>query len=181
MTDSELDRLVKTVRHMLDFYRPGQVEKEFIDLSGVIDRVFYLLKSQLANHNIQTEVALAENCPSVRGVRDQIQQVIFNLVINAMDALETCSDRHIWIDAYPQAEDLVLTIEDSGPGIPEDMRDRLFEPFASTKPNGTGLGLAVSYGVVEAHGGVLTLQKGKHGKGACFEIRLPLNEEDSIQ
>jgi signal transduction histidine kinase len=174
MTDGELDRLVNTVRHMLDFSRPGMQEKEHVDLRGAIDRVLHLLQSQFETQKIQLTVLLGSDCPPVIGVRDQIQQVFFNLLLNAMDAMDGIDEKHIWIDGELDESDLCVYLEDSGPGVPVDMRERLFEPFVSTKKNGTGLGLSVSYGVVEAHGGRLALAPSRHGHGACFEIRFPL-------
>ncbi len=175
MTDSELDRLVKTVRHMLDFYRAGQREKEPLNLQGAVDRVLHLLKSQMDNSNIQCDITFAPDFPSILGVRDQIQQVFFNLLLNSMDALEaTSGQRKIWIEGEVLENYACVFVEDSGPGVPQEMKEKLFEPFASSKTNGTGLGLAVSYGVIEAHGGLLELTPGRHGQGACFEIRFPL-------
>lgn len=174
MTDSELDRLVNTVRHMLDFYRPGLQVKEPVNLRDAVDRVIYLLQSQFESQRIKINHLIDMDSPAIIGVRDQIQQVFFNLILNAMDAMEGCQRKEIWIEAVVCETELCVTIEDSGPGIAPEMRERIFEPFVSTKKNGTGLGLSVSYGVVEAHGGRLTLAPSRHGSGACFEIRFPL-------
>lgn len=175
LTDNELDRLVKTVRHMLEFYRPGQREKEALDMCGAVERVLHLLQAQMDNQGIKCTVNICDNIPPIVGVRDQIQQVFFNLILNSMDAMENVSgDRNIWIEAEVCQNDVCFFVEDSGPGIPEEIRDKLFEPFASSKKNGTGLGLAVSYGVVEAHGGRLVLAESRHGHGACFQIQFPI-------
>jgi two-component system, NtrC family, sensor kinase len=174
MTDSELDRLVNTVRHMLDFYRPGQREKEIVSLTGAIDRVLHLLKSQLDHQGIICELTIPEGFPSVYAVRDQVQQVFFNLILNSMDAMEPMtSGKYLWIESLVSDGRVCIYIEDSGTGIPDDMEVKLFEPFVSTKKNGTGLGLAVSYGIVEAHGGQLKLAKPLHGSGARFEVQFP--------
>lgn len=175
LTDNELDRLVKTVRHMLDFYRPGQREKEPLDLSGAVERVLHLLQAQMDNQRICCYISIGEDIPPIIGVRDQIQQVFFNLILNSMDAMENIPDnRNIWIEAEVCEGEVCIFVEDSGPGIPQEMREKLFEPFASSKINGTGLGLAVSYGVVEAHGGRLVLAQSRHGQGACFQIHFPI-------
>ena len=177
MTDSELDRLVKTVRHMLDFYRPGQREKEIVSLDSAVERVLHLLRSQMDHQGIQCEVMIPPDLPAVYAVRDQIQQVFFNLILNSMDALEDMSSgKSIWVEAKMDEDQICIFIEDSGPGVPEPMREKLFEPFISTKKNGTGLGLAVSYGIVEAHGGQLKLVQPRHCEGACFEIQFPFQK-----
>lgn len=191
MTDAELERLVLTVRRMLDFYRPGGAEKQNVDIHLLIDQVLALLGTQLRGQSTQVHVAHhGENQP-ILIVPDQIQQVIFNLLINAMDAMEeleriehpTSRDveqrtiKQIWIDVYHEENHVRILIEDSGTGIPLADRERVFEPFVSTKPHGTGLGLAVSYGIIEKHQGRLAIIDPKYGKGACFEITLPVGSE----
>ncbi len=176
MTDDELERLVSTVRRMLDFYRPGGAEKQRVDLSQIIDKVLALLDTQLRQQGIKVSVQyMGENTP-LYIVPDQIQQVIFNVMINAMDAIEegkTSSAAEIWINICYESRQARVLIEDSGPGIPVDLRERIFEPFVSSKSHGTGLGLAVSYGIMERHQGSLSLITPRYGTGACFEIVLP--------
>ncbi len=179
MTDAELERLVVTVRRMLDYYRPGGVDKQRVDLQQILDQVLALLDPQL--RQLKVSVALKNSGERVPLfiVPDQIQQVIFNLLINAMDAMEENKKEgeavsQIWIDSCYEAHKVRLLIEDSGPGVPEKMRERIFEPFVSTKEHGTGLGLAVSYDIIERHQGKLTVIPGRYGRGACFEIMLPV-------
>jgi C4-dicarboxylate-specific signal transduction histidine kinase len=111
--------------------------------------------------------------------------VVFNLLINAMDALggiaKNSADhsriQEIWIDILSDQQQVQLLVEDSGPGIAVDLREQVFEPFVSTKQNGTGLGLAVSFSIMERHQGSLSLAPSRHGQGACFEMTLPLEIE----
>ena len=182
MTDSELERLVNTVRRMLDFYRPGGADKELSDVHRVIDQVLGILGPQLREQGVQvTAKYTGENAP-VQLVPDQIQQVLFNLVLNGMDALEEAGQpqgsaavkKEIWIDVVHEKQQVRIYIEDSGSGIPPAMQERIFEPFVSTKQNGTGLGLAVSYGIMERHQGSLSSISPRYGNGACFEVILPL-------
>ena len=177
MTESELERLVNTVRHMLDFYRPGSIAKESVNLNGIIERVVYLLTPQLKDFNVKIEVNFDKSVPQVYGVKDQLQQVIFNLILNSMDAVEDQSDKTIWLDVTRNRKEVVITIEDSGKGVDAEVREHMFEPFISTKATGTGLGLSISYSIVEAHEGRLSLIPGRRGSGACFEIRIPLERE----
>lgn len=179
MTVTEVERLVNTVRHMLDFYRPGTTEKEVVNLNGVIERVAHLLQAQLVSADIDLELSLPEDPVLLYGVKDQLQQVVFNLLLNGMDAVESQTTKKIWVELSRQNGEILLTIEDSGRGIPEELQNRLFEPFFSTKSHGTGLGLSISYTIVEAHGGRLALIPGQHGKGACFEIKLPIQSKES--
>jgi two-component system, NtrC family, sensor kinase len=182
MTDNELERLVTTVRRMLDFYRTGGVEKQKADIRQIIDQVLGLVNPQLRQQGIVVHLQQIGVNQPLFIVPDQIQQVIFNLMINAMDALEeTASQRsstaEIWIDVYHENQQVRILIEDSGLGIPVELRERIFEPFISTKQQGTGLGLAVSYGIMERHQGSLSLISPRYRQGACFEVTLPFGFE----
>jgi signal transduction histidine kinase len=103
-------------------------------------------------------------------VRSQIQQVLLNLIVNAMEAMPEGGT--IYIQTASRNQKVEILIADDGPGIPDSVRAQLFEPFNSTKENGTGIGLALSYGIITAHGGSLDLISGL-GKGAGFQILLP--------
>jgi len=185
MTDRELERLVQTVRRMLDFYRPGGAEKELSDIHIVIDQVLAILEPQFRDQGVTFNVRYNVECQSVALIPDQIQQVIFNLLLNAMDAideaavvrgLENCP-RQIWVDVFYEPRQVRILIEDSGQGIPASLREHIFEPFTSTKQHGTGLGLSVSYGIMERHQGSLSTPAPRYGDGACFELLLPLGVE----
>jgi two-component system, NtrC family, sensor kinase len=181
MMDIELDRLVITVKQMLDFYRPGGDEKELVNLCQILNQVLSLLKPQFREQKINVLVNDKGKSGMVLAVPGQIQQVLFNLLINAVEAIEETGcdgingNRNIWIDIFRKDQSVHLLVEDSGQGIAEEVAGQLFEPFVSTKSNGTGLGLAVSYGIIERHQGSLTLVTPKNGAGACFEIQLPID------
>jgi signal transduction histidine kinase/CheY-like chemotaxis protein len=187
MTDNELERLVVTVRRMLDFYRPGGADLEKVDIHSLIDKVLAILRPQLNEQGIQVHFhSLGENTP-VQIIPDQIQQVIFNILLNAMDAFEEppgtyavlpSMDFEIWIDVIHEEKQVRVLIEDSGPGVTRDMHERIFEPFTSTKEHGTGLGLAVSYGIMERHQGSLKIVPPNYKMGACFEMILPVGVDD---
>lgn len=189
MAQTELDRLIVTVQRMLDLYRPGAKDRKLSDLNDLVKHVLHLLEPQLADSHVTVQTHLNPHLPGVMMVANQIQQVLINLIINSMEAMPQGGE--VIIETNPlhspngktshpkpgmvraeEARAVQILIEDSGPGIPENERDNIFEPFNSTKENGTGLGLAVSYGIVLAHGGSLSLLEGR-GKGACFRITLP--------
>jgi two-component system NtrC family sensor kinase len=171
---SELNRLMSIVDQMLSFYRPVALDRKHVDFKGVIQRVVDLLQPQLDEAFIEIHLQIDPEPLIIIAVADQIQQVLFNLLINAMEAIPDGGD--IWITSRILSEgegkSLELIIEDSGPGIHDEQLEHLFEPLASNKPHGTGLGLAVSYGIIEAHGGTLKLLSGNR-TGACFQIILP--------
>jgi signal transduction histidine kinase/FixJ family two-component response regulator len=173
MAQSELERLMKTVQRMLDFYRPGAVDRKPTDLNGLVDKVLSLLEKQLEERKIGLQTRLARHLPPVLLVGDQIQQVLLNLILNAMEAMPEGGD--LFVETTASHRDVEILIEDTGPGFPPEARQHLFEPFISTKEKGVGLGLSVSFGIIAAHGGNLDLVPGR-GRGACFRITLPRGE-----
>ncbi len=175
VAQDELERLMAVVQRMLEFYRPGARDLSLVDINGLISHVEDLLAAQLKKNKVEFHKKLAPNIPNVMVVADQIQQVFINLILNAMEAMPDGGEiffQSARLDENNPSPGVEILIEDTGPGIPENEKDRIFEPFVSTKEHGTGLGLAVSYGIVSAHGGSINLIQGK-GQGACFRIILP--------
>jgi two-component system, NtrC family, sensor kinase len=174
LAQSELERLGKTVRQMLDYYRPAGSDKVQTSIEQLVDRVLKLLQPQLDQRGIQIIRSYETPEHIILGVPDQLQQVFFNLILNAYDAMEkTDSQRRLWVEIYSDDDQAHIRVEDNGPGIAEGMDQVIFEPFISTKQSGTGLGLAISFGIIQAHGGTLRIAEPHHGNGACFEVSLP--------
>jgi signal transduction histidine kinase len=164
---------MNTVQRMLDFYRPGAVDRKPEDMNELVNRVLLLMERQFHEQNIALHVKLAKRLPQVLVVGDQIQQVFLNLILNAMEVMPNGGE--LFIEVQTTRKEVEVILEDTGPGISEDERQRIFEPFVSTKEDGIGLGLAVSYGIIAAHGGNLELAPGR-GRGACFRVSLPRGE-----
>ncbi len=173
MAQAELERLMHTVQRMLDYYRPAALDRKPVKINDLVNRVLSLVGPQLAERQIRLESRLTQALPDIWAVADQIQQVLLNLLLNAMEALP--AGGIITIETGPWRGGIAVTVEDNGPGIDKRHREHIFEPFFSSKEGGTGLGLAISYGIVAAHGGSLDLVQGR-GKGACFRILLPSGE-----
>jgi len=174
LANTELDRLMTTVQRMLDFYRPGGVDPQRVHLSDITQHVTSLLSHQLKERGIRVTTGFSSKLPQILVVSSQLEQVFLNLILNSYDALPEGGE--IRISARPVRDTVEILFQDSGPGIPDDDRSRIFEPFFSTKKSGTGLGLSVSYGIISAHGGNLDLAPDR-GKGACFRITLPIRGE----
>ena len=170
---TELERLMKTVHRMLDFYRPGSTKMEKVDVLELLNHVLSLTSQQMSQRHIQVVTELPKSLPPIQAVNSQIQQIFFNLVLNAFDVMP--GGGTLAIRARGMDGGVEIQFEDSGPGIPAELRNNIFEPFFSTKDGGTGLGLTVSYNIVTAHGGTLDLVKG-NGDGACFRLFLPLGD-----
>jgi PAS domain S-box-containing protein len=173
------ERCGRIVRTFLSMARQGKAQRQEVQLPGLIEGAVELLAYGLRTGGIETALEVPSNLPTLVADGDQLHQVLVNLIINAQQALhDTPMPRRITIGAQfdRAAQELVITISDNGPGIPDAIRTRIFDPFFTTKPTGigTGVGLAVSRGIVEAHGGRLQLLPTRHG--AAFEIRLPLGQ-----
>ncbi|HKI54864.1 MAG TPA: response regulator [Anaerolineales bacterium] len=170
---AEMDRLMKTMQRMLAYYRPGSNKMEQVDILELLDHVISLSAQQLSQREIEIETDFPKTLDAIYAVNSQLQQIFFNLTLNAFDAMP--GGGVLYVRAKNVENGVEIQFEDSGPGIPEDLRNNIFEPFYSTKDGGTGLGLTVSYNIVTAHGGTLDIVKGK-GTGACFRLFLPLGD-----
>jgi two-component system NtrC family sensor kinase len=150
----------------------------------VIADAFELLSYSLKTSDVALEAEIDANLPQTFADADLIHQVLVNLIVNARQALEekVGTDRRITLGAiHDSASDaIVITVRDNGPGIPAAIRGRIFDPFFTTKPqdHGTGIGLAVSRGLIEAHSGTLELAMPQPERGAEFVIRLPVTQRD---
>ena len=177
LAKSEFDRLAGIVATMMDYYRPANREKEMVALDRLVGKVLDLLDHHLKTESVNVFLECPKDLPPVCIMRNQIQQVIFNLIVNAVEALHDCpGERKIWVEILPGAETVKLAVEDSGDGLTSEMRAHIFEPFFSTKETGTGLGLSICYKIVQDHRGSLSIVHPIHGTGARFEISLPREE-----
>jgi signal transduction histidine kinase/FixJ family two-component response regulator len=183
LANTEMDRLMQIVQQMLDFYRPGVRDRRMVNLNEIINQVLLMMQAQLEGGDIEIETDLVGNLSAVMVVASQIKQVLINLILNAMEAMPGGGKVYIRT-IYPDwdgsgTRGVSIFVEDTGPGIPSEQSERIFEPFTSSKEQGTGLGLSVSEGFVSAHGGSLTLVSGGEARadaGACFRIFLPEGE-----
>jgi len=159
---------------MLDFYRPGASRTTEVDILELLQHVISLTSQQLGQRHIEVLTEFPASLPGINAVSSQIQQIFFNLVLNAFDVMP--GGGTLSIHAKQVDKGIEILFEDSGPGIPEELRNNIFEPFFSTKDGGTGLGLTVSYNIITSHGGTLDIVNGR-GAGACFRLFLPMGEQ----
>jgi signal transduction histidine kinase/CheY-like chemotaxis protein len=174
LAQTELERLMKTMQRMLDFYRPGAAKVEEVDILELLQHVISLTSQQLGQRQIEVQADLPDALSKVYAVSSQIQQIFFNLILNSLDAMP--DGGKLLIRAREFEHGIEIIFQDTGPGIPEERRNNIFEPFFSTKEGGTGLGLTVSYNIVTAHGGTLDLVN-EHEPGACFRLFLPIGDK----
>ncbi len=168
----EIQRLMNVSRRVLDFARPSRMEYAPVAIADVIRYALDLTKAQLRERRIQVHLDVPDDLPLVAGFQDQLAQVFLNLTLNAIDAMPEGGR----LDIAARAEEgrLVVTVADTGPGIPPEVMPRIFEPFVTTKKSGTGLGLAISQSIIHQHGGTITAGNGPRG-GAVFTITLPVS------
>jgi PAS domain S-box-containing protein len=176
------ERCARIVRTFLAMARKQQPERAPVAISEVVAAALDITGYALKTSGIEVTLDLAEHVPPVLADADQLHQVFMNLIINAQQALQDQPRRRkltLTSRFEPGANAIRIAVADNGPGIPEAVRSRIFEPYFTTKPlgKGTGVGLAVCLGIVEAHGGTLTVGGGE-GLGTIFTIVLPAGSVD---
>jgi two-component system, NtrC family, sensor kinase len=180
----QAERAGRIVRNLLTFARKGVPEQTAVDLNDVVSRTSLLIVYELQLHGIELTSEESPEPVIVLGDRYELQQVLLNLVTNAVQAvagLEPGKPRGITLSTIRSNYEAVLRVRDTGPGVPKHLAPYLFTPFFTTKGpgEGTGLGLSLSYGLVKAHGGALTYEPSPEG-GAEFRVTLPLYELDAL-
>ncbi len=172
-------RASEIINRLREFGRRPDFKKEPVLLNTVIANVMQIIGHQLVLNNIRVVYDLDEKLPYILANHNRLEQVVFNLVSNARDAIEQVPARengtgnhHIKVQTFKRGDQVVCAIEDTGIGISDDVGDKIFEPFFTTKEvgKGMGLGLAISYGIVRSYGGTI-LVKGREGQGARFELQ----------
>ena len=173
----ETKRCREIVRGLLDFARQTPPTRKPVDLNEVVRRALKITLQSLTLHHVSLELQLAPEPPEAPADANQIQQVVVNLLVNARDAVADGGRIRVATRASREGERSFaeIVVEDFGCGIPQADLARLFEPFFTTKgTHGTGLGLAVTWGIVEAHGGTIDVWS-EVGKGSRFTVRLPIH------
>ncbi len=165
----EAKRLTELLNNYLGMVRPGS-EIGLVDLRDTARKVIQLVNFAANRANVRIATSGDEALPAVQGDGRRLQQAMLNLVLNAIQAMPEGGRLTIDFRALPGA--VRATVEDTGPGLPADLADRLFDTRVTTKPGGSGLGLPLVRMIVESHGGSVTYRPGRDG-GACFEILLP--------
>ncbi len=169
--EGEIRRMEHCLQTFLDYARPPKPERKPVDLTALVQRTFALVEGRAGPQNVQLRFEPPAERIQVEADAGQIQQVLLNLALNALDAMPQGGTLEIQI--HPRDGRVELAVRDAGPGIAASMQGKLFQPFATSKEKGVGLGLAISRRIAEDHGGSLDVQSGIEG-GACFVLQLPL-------
>ncbi|MFZ1059510.1 MAG: ATP-binding protein [Candidatus Rokuibacteriota bacterium] len=167
-------RVARIARGLLSFARQSPGDRGLLDLNGVVEDTLLLLEKQVSKEGITVRRSLAPDLPPMQGDSNALQQVVLNLLTNARDAMGDGGEIRIETGTVASRPGwLRLVVADNGPGIPLHRLPRIFDPFYTTKAQGTGLGLSVSYGIVREHQGTIDVQS-QPGKGTTFTLTFPV-------
>jgi two-component system, sporulation sensor kinase E len=171
---TQVERITKVMNQLLAFARRRMPERRAVDLGEIVEDSLEMFQERIAHSCITVEKAIETNVPSVHADRDQLIQVMINLVINSLHAMP--EGGRLRLSLTREGNHVCLGVSDTGHGMPEEIRSKVFEPFFTTKDfgKGTGLGLTVVKGIVEEHGGTIAVES-VVDKGTTFWIRLPLD------
>ncbi len=172
---NEALRCRKIVKSLLDFARQTHPAKELSDINDVVRESYVLTRKQAAFNDVAVNIHLAENLPRINIDKDQIEQTLINLTLNAIEA--TPSGGQVMLSTrFIEGSGLIeIEVSDTGVGISPENIDKIFDPFFTTRETGTGLGLAITHGIIEQHGGTIHVES-EIGKGAHFFIRFPVKK-----
>ena len=177
----EIERLNELVQTFLDFARPPKLSRKMVDLAAVIQRTVQLTQSRIDRQGISLKLDLPQPGIELSADPQQLQQVMLNLVINAVESQPTGGQIEIRLResrSPDNVREVEIQVNDRGVGIPADILDRIFDPFFSTKDAGTGIGLAICQRIIEDHSGTIVPKSRPQG-GTTFTIRLPVLHQDS--
>jgi two-component system NtrC family sensor kinase len=171
--EEHVERARKVVHNMLGYARRMEPRLEDVDVNQTLNQTIDILENYARVNNIDIQTDLSDKVPIIAGDQAQLQQVFLNLINNAIDAIGR--EGVVAVKTSADKTELTVSISDTGPGIPAAMQKMVFDPFFSTKASGkgTGLGLWISYNIIEKMGGVLSLNS-REGQGATFTIKLPI-------
>ena len=171
----QAERARKIVRNLLDFARESEISMEPLAPNELVEETIQLAHNQIKLSNVKIETDFAAELPLISGDRQQLKQVFLNIILNALDAMPETGTLTVSTSLGKSGEFVIVRFSDTGMGIPELIRNSIFDPFFSTKKRGkgTGLGLSVSLGIIQKHGGEIRV-KSQPGNGAAFTITLPV-------
>jgi two-component system NtrC family sensor kinase len=175
----ETSRCTQIVKGLLEFSRQNPPQKVFTNINELIERTTQLLENQASFQNIRIIKELDEGLPAIKLDKNKVQQVFWNLMLNACDAMPNGGQLLITDRLSEDGKYIEVRFIDNGIGIPKENLNKLFDPFFTTKGSGTGLGLAVSYGIIEQHDGLIEV-KSEVGQGTVFTLSFPVEEQTEV-
>jgi C4-dicarboxylate-specific signal transduction histidine kinase len=173
------NRAAEIIDRIRSLYKKSPPQRELVDVNGIIHEMLSLLNGEATRYSVAMGTKLAAELPKITADRVQLQQVLMNLMLNAMEAMKD-SGGELTVKSELQDGQLHFSVSDTGVGLPTEGLDQMFSAFFTTKPQGSGMGLAISRSIVESHGGQLWATA-NDGRGAIFHFTLPHMTETSSQ
>jgi len=176
---SEIQRLSEMLRNMLSFSKPEEEKRRPIKVDELVEGILLMMEKQMRESNIQVEKSFDPDIPEVMASTNQMRQVMLNIIKNAKEAMPKGGT--LTVRTAREEGRVLIHIRDTGVGIPEEIRDKIFEAFFTTKQKvkGVGLGLSVCYGIIKDHGGEIKVES-EEGKSTTFMISLPIESRDQV-
>jgi PAS domain S-box-containing protein len=175
--DKEGNRAADIINSLRAFYKTGTPgERQVVDVMGTIEEMRMLLQTEAARYSVTIQTELKSDTPDILADRVQLQQILMNLMLNAIEAMKDCGGALTISSGANSEGHLIVSIKDTGVGLQADGADRIFDPFHTTKPQGTGMGLTITRSIVEAYGGRVWATANP-GAGATFHFTLPRGAE----
>jgi C4-dicarboxylate-specific signal transduction histidine kinase len=178
----ETNRASEVIRRVRALANKTSIEKVPLDINDVVSEAIALVQRELISHQVSLRTEFAPALPTIPGDRVQLQQVIINLVMNGIEAMQSVTDRPrelVIRSRQDETQQVLLSVTDCGVGISAENADRLFNAFFTTKSSGMGMGLSICRSIIQAHGGRMSAS-GNKGPGATFQFVLPLHQEDTL-
>ncbi|NQV87660.1 MAG: PAS domain S-box protein [Woeseiaceae bacterium] len=179
LTAEHANLAANVVRNVHRFVKEASPLWQSVDVNEICRSAITLEEREFRANGVTLEFSEASDLPLIHANRIEIEQVVLNLLRNAVDAVRQCDpgSRTIRLKTEPSGESAVsVTVSDTGPGIPDDKQETIFDPFYSTKPNGMGMGLSISQTIIGSHGGAIGMSQNRHG-GTSFKVTLPTESE----
>lgn len=177
--ETQAHRIKAIIRELLGFGRPELPERTRVDLRDLVANTLTLMEHEFKRPNFHVDTKFTPGVPPVLVDRKQIQQVLVNLFTNALHAVDGKEDGELVVSVHADRGSVYIEVQDNGVGIRDDVVSRVFDPFFSTKSKGTGLGLSVSFNIVRAHAGDLTVHS-TPGVGTIFTVKLPAASDEKV-
>jgi two-component system NtrC family sensor kinase len=174
---SEIQRLSEMLRNMLSFSKPEEEKRKSVKIDELIEGILLVMEKQMREANIKVETSFGGEIPEVLASTNQMRQVFLNIFKNAKEAMPKGGS--LFVRTSREDDRVLIYIQDTGIGIPEAVKDKIFDAFFTTKQKvkGVGLGLSVCYGIIRDHGGKIKVES-EEGKGTTFIIGLPIDSSN---
>lgn len=171
----EIDRLNNLITEFLDYAKPEAPKEDQVSLSHLLNEILEFSKTEYPNVKVETEFESEGNC-TILGNRDKLKQAFLNIIVNAFQAMDSSDDSKLRVSVKKNGNRVVLSIKDNGSGMSDDLKERIFEPFHTTKHKGTGLGLAITHSIIDSHGADIQVES-QVGQGTEFRIQFKGNSQ----